>query len=84
MCDTWTATGGLGRSMPAEIRPPRKNRFVGVFYFLWLGFETTDSCSTIIIEKNLILVTISLPISGSFVGKLECGPMPELMSSFLT
>ncbi len=42
MSDTWTATDGLGRSMPIEVIPPRTNRFVGVFYFLWLGFETTD------------------------------------------
>jgi hypothetical protein len=42
MSDTWTATDGLARPMPADIRPPQANRFVGVFYFLWLGFETTD------------------------------------------
>ena len=36
--DTWVATDGLGRSLPgAEITgPPRGNRFVGIFYFLWL------------------------------------------------
>ena len=42
MSDTWNATDGLGRSIPNEVRPPRANRFVGVFYFLWLGFETSD------------------------------------------
>ncbi|UJR11213.1 hypothetical protein I4U23_015394 [Adineta vaga] len=42
MSDTWTATDGLGRSLPKTVRSPRTDRFVGVFYFLWLGFETTD------------------------------------------
>jgi hypothetical protein len=42
MSDTWSATDGLGRSVPIGVRSPRTNRFVGIFYFLWLGFETTD------------------------------------------
>ena len=42
MSDTWIATDGLGRSIPSDVRLPKPNRFVGVFYFLWLGFETTD------------------------------------------
>ncbi len=37
--ETWVATDALGRSLPLaeEVGPPRPNRFVGVFYFLWLG-----------------------------------------------
>jgi hypothetical protein len=37
--DTWVATDDLGRSLPAaiEVGPPRQDRFVGIFYFLWLG-----------------------------------------------
>lgn len=37
--DTWVATDGLGRVLPThgEVGSPRKDRFVGVFYFLWLG-----------------------------------------------
>ncbi len=37
--DTWTATDALGRTLPgyAQVGPPRKDRFVGLFYFLWLG-----------------------------------------------
>ncbi len=33
----WPATDGLGRSLPvgAEAGPPRKDRFVAMFYFLW-------------------------------------------------
>ncbi|MEI7730969.1 MAG: hypothetical protein WCO56_15445 [Verrucomicrobiota bacterium] len=37
--DTWVATDALGRSLPtnAEVGNPRPNRYVGIFYFLWLG-----------------------------------------------
>ncbi len=39
MSDTWTATDGLGRTLPtfAEVGGPRTNRVVALFYFLWLG-----------------------------------------------
>ncbi len=39
MPDTWVATDGLGRSVAgfAECGPPREDRTVGMFYFLWLG-----------------------------------------------
>ncbi|MCS6776215.1 MAG: hypothetical protein RMJ43_09510 [Chloroherpetonaceae bacterium] len=37
--DTWTATDALGRTLPGyeQVGPPRKNRTVGIFYFLWHG-----------------------------------------------
>jgi hypothetical protein len=37
--DTWSATDALGRSLPAfkETGGARANKFVGLFYFLWLG-----------------------------------------------
>ncbi len=37
--DTWTATDALGRTLPtfAQVGSPRPNKFVGIFYFLWLG-----------------------------------------------
>lgn len=37
--DTWVATDGLGRKLAtgAECGPPRSDRTVGIFYFLWLG-----------------------------------------------
>jgi hypothetical protein len=37
--DTWAATDALGRRVPGaeEVGPPRADRFVGIFYFLWHG-----------------------------------------------
>ena len=37
--DAWPATDGLGRSVSTneKVGPPRKDKFVGIFYFLWLG-----------------------------------------------
>ncbi len=37
--DTWVATDGLGRALPTydEVGPPKTNRAVGMFYFLWLN-----------------------------------------------
>lgn len=39
LSDTWVATDALGRTLPgyAECGPPRPDRQVGIFYFLWLG-----------------------------------------------
>ncbi len=39
MPDTWAATDALGRTLAthAQVGAPRKDRFVGIFYFLWLG-----------------------------------------------
>ena len=37
--DTWVATDALGRKLPTfeQVGPPRPDRFVAIFYFLWLG-----------------------------------------------
>jgi hypothetical protein len=37
--DSWVATDGLHRSLPnvSEAGPPRADRTIGLFYFLWLG-----------------------------------------------
>jgi hypothetical protein len=42
--DTWAATDGLGRKLPSyeEVGPPRTGKYVGIFYFLWLGEHGTD------------------------------------------
>jgi len=36
MSDTWVATDALGRTLPSDVRAPRADRFVGMFYFLWM------------------------------------------------
>ncbi|WP_165070422.1 hypothetical protein [Paludisphaera rhizosphaerae] len=42
--DTWVAVDGLGRRVPtaAEVGPPRPNKTVAIFYFLWLGRSGED------------------------------------------
>ncbi len=37
--DTWAATDNLGRRLPVwpQTGSPRQDRFIGIFYFLWLG-----------------------------------------------
>jgi len=37
--DTWVATDALGRALPLfeECGKPRPEKYVGIFYFLWLG-----------------------------------------------
>jgi hypothetical protein len=39
MSDTWAATDALGRTLPnaSQAGPPRADRTVGIFYFLWHG-----------------------------------------------
>ncbi|GGD51153.1 hypothetical protein [Paenibacillus nasutitermitis] len=41
--DTWAATDALGRTVSTseQVGPPRKDKFVGLFYFLWLGYHDT-------------------------------------------
>jgi len=41
--DTWVATDALGRSLPGydQCGPPRKNRKVALFYFIWHGEHGT-------------------------------------------
>jgi len=41
--DTWVATDALGRSLPGyqQCGPPRKNRQVALFYFIWHGEHRT-------------------------------------------
>lgn len=42
--DTWPARDGLGRELPlnSEVGAPRPDRFVGIFYFTWLGQHTNS------------------------------------------
>ena len=42
--DTWEAIDALGRCLPGydQVGPPRPDRTVGIFYFLWLGAHEQD------------------------------------------
>lgn len=42
---SWPATDALGRKLPSpdEVGPPRSDRFVGIFYFLWLNERNNKS-----------------------------------------
>lgn len=42
--DSWVATDALGRSLPtfADVGPPRENRNVGLFYFLWVNHDESN------------------------------------------
>lgn len=42
--DTWVAVDAVGRTLPGydQVGPPRENRTVGLFYFLWLGQHGTS------------------------------------------
>ena len=44
LSDTWVATDELGRELPGyeECGGPRSGRYVGMFYFLWLGQHSTS------------------------------------------
>ncbi len=45
LSDTWVATDALGRGLPTSpqaCRQARADRFVGMFYFLWLGNHSKD------------------------------------------
>jgi hypothetical protein len=55
--DTWVATDSLGRSLPtfADVGPPRADRQVGLFYFLWVnnGFSNKQNIPVQDITKIL-------------------------------
>ena len=56
MSDTWVATDALGRELPGfdECGPPKQNKQIGMFYFLWMGTHGTDGPYDItkILAKN--------------------------------
>lgn len=55
--DTWVATDALGRSLPtfAEVGPPRTNRQVGLFYFLWVNQGVTNKHQAPVLDITRIL-----------------------------
>jgi len=55
--DTWVATDALGRSLPTfdDVGPPRANRQVGLFYFLWVNRGITNKRDIPVYDNTLIL-----------------------------
>ena len=43
--DTWVATDALNRTLPThdQVGPPRQDRFVGLFFFLWHGAHVSPT-----------------------------------------
>jgi hypothetical protein len=55
--DTWVATDALGRSLPTfdEVGPPRANRHVGLFYFLWVNNGVSNKANAPVYDNTRIL-----------------------------
>jgi hypothetical protein len=77
--DTWVATDDLGRTVStnAETGAPRAGKFVGIFYFLWLGvhglqgpFINTD----ILAQHPNALQTATAPPWGGLSNYHHWGP----------
>ena len=53
--DTWAATDALGRVLPmsGEVRERRDDKFVGMFYFLWLGHHFNNAIGPHDVSKIL-------------------------------
>lgn len=54
--DSWVATDALGRSLPgfAQVGPPRANRHVGLFYFLWVNRGVSNKGEAPVFDNSRI------------------------------
>ena len=75
--DTWVATDGAGRTLPGfnECGPPRKDRWVGIFYWTWHlphSDGPDDNAKTLAAESNGV---VHWPENGapSYWGEPELG-----------
>lgn len=75
--DTWVAVDALRRELPVydQVGPPRANRTVGIFYFLWLGqhHPTGPYDITEILKKNPQNTDWGPPGAFHHWGKSELG-----------
>jgi len=79
--DTWVATDGIGRQLPtyAEVGPPRADRQVGLFYFLWVSRDAHNVKDipvqdiTQILAENPLAPKWGKPGSFHFWGEPELG-----------
>ena len=55
--DTWVATDALGRKLPGfeECGPPRADRTVGIFYFLWVNNSITNGGGSLPVDIGKIV-----------------------------
>ena len=79
--DTWVATDALGRTLPDhdECGPPREGKFVGIFYFTWLGPHGYDRSKGLLPDQGVQPVTeedVNSPydITRILAGEQEWGP----------
>ncbi len=55
--DTWVATDALGRTLPDfnEVGPPRADRHVGLFYFLWVNNGVSNKGNIPVYDNTKII-----------------------------
>jgi hypothetical protein len=65
--DTWVATDGAGRVVPgsAECGPPRKNRWVGMFYWTWHRPQSAGPNDNTRILANATNGSVLWPTNGA-------------------
>ncbi len=57
--DQWSATDGLGRKLPGEteVGPPKKDKFVAIFYWTWHQGDNDTTCQV----KNITEIVRKYP-----------------------
>ncbi|MCC7493252.1 MAG: hypothetical protein IT204_12925 [Fimbriimonadaceae bacterium] len=76
--DTWVATDGLGRRTPGyeQVGPPRPDRTVAMFYFLWLGAHVNGGpydVSRILLQDPDAMQQADSPLWGPLHGTHHWG-----------
>ena len=71
----WVASDGLGRKLPteADVGPPRSNRYVGLFYWLWHGYVRTTPIRDVSAELALHPDNPQFTYQDWFWGEPEAG-----------
>jgi hypothetical protein len=78
--DSWVATDSLGRSLPtfADVGPPRANRQVGLFYFLWVNNGVSNKRNIPVQDITKILAANPLAPKWGPPGSFHFWGEPEL------
>lgn len=79
--DTWVATDALGRTLSGhdECGPPRPGKYVGIFYFTWLGAHGYDRAGQLAEDQGVLPKTDEeyrspYDITRILAGEQEWGP----------